>query len=93
MADHGTNRRYAEGCKCAACKRAHADNIAGNRAGHAARTMLAARHGAPWTAREDSELLTGTGTLTERALRLERTRAAVDTRLARLRQQGGDMTP
>lgn len=47
----------------------------------------ATRSGEPWTPEEDKYILTGTGTLTDKALQLSRTHSAVARRSAILRRQ------
>lgn len=96
---HGTKRAYLgdkeagiKPCRCDVCRDAHAANIAEYRARSQARTALAARYAAPWTASEDSLLLQGPGTLLERAQRLDRTFQACNSRLRRLREETSTTT-
>lgn len=57
-------------------------------------TRLATRHGEPWTAAEDHDLVHGPGSVAQRARRLSRTYMACIRRLARLSARGGhDTTP
>jgi hypothetical protein len=60
-----------------------------DRRANQAMTARTARHIAtPWTTEQDTELLTGPGTIADRARRLGRTYYAASYRLQQLRKQG-----
>lgn len=86
-ARHGTTTRYADGCHCRDCRAANAAAQLRHKRRQNARTAHAPSYGLPWSAEADNELLRGTGTVLDRALRLGRTYSACTQRLEVLRAQ------
>lgn len=74
-AEHGTILAYRQGCRCPACMRASAGEMAARQA----RTVQGAyRHGAAWTSVDAETALRPDLTIEEKAALLGRTHAAVD---------------
>ena len=81
---HGRPGRYARGCHCRTCQRAHAARQALWRAAQQSRSRRAPRWGMPWTPDEDAQLLALGVTA---GPTLGRTFSACANRLTHLRRQ------
>lgn len=84
--------RYRQGCRCRTCRAANAAAQKAHRDASQRATGAAKSWGQPWTPDDDETLLTGAGSVADRAVRLGRTYVACRLRLDVLRRRA-DNTP